>query len=111
MRHEMSKSALERHEVVSQIKCGALKGVEGARRLQISPRQMRRIVLRFEQGCVESPNSRRYGQKPGNVMSNTTRTLILTLIKDSYHGFGPTLTREKLAEVDGVHVTRFRSFF
>jgi hypothetical protein len=33
MRHEMSKSALERHEVVSQIKCGALKGVKGARRL------------------------------------------------------------------------------
>jgi hypothetical protein len=60
MRHEMSKSALERHEVVSQIKCGALKGVEGARRLQIIPRQMRRIVLRFEQGGVESLNSRRY---------------------------------------------------
>jgi Winged helix-turn helix len=60
MRHEMSKSALERHEVVSQIKCGALKVVEGARRLQISPRQMRRIVLRFEQGGVKSLNSRRY---------------------------------------------------
>jgi Winged helix-turn helix len=77
MRHEMSKSALERHEVVSQIKCGALKGVECARRLQISPRQMRRIVLRFEQGGMESLNNSRYGQKPGNVMSSTTRTFIL----------------------------------
>jgi hypothetical protein len=74
MRHEMSKSALERHEVVSQIKCGALKGVEGARRLQITPRQMRRIVLRFEQGGVERLNSRRYGQKPGNVIRSTTLT-------------------------------------
>jgi hypothetical protein len=38
MRHEMSKSVLERHEVVSQIKCDTLKVIAGARRLQINAR-------------------------------------------------------------------------
>ena len=101
----MSIQALERHEVVGQVKSGGLKAVEAARRLQVSARQMRRIMARFGEEGAAGLNSRRYGQKPGNAIEESVRAAILQHVEERYQGFGPTLTREKLDTLHGIHVS------
>lgn len=101
----MSKEALERHEVIIQVQSGKLKATEGAVRLQISPRQLRRIVRRFVEAGPAGLNSRRYGQKPGNAISEGVRAAIVGHVEERYQDFGPTLAREKLEELHGIHVS------
>jgi hypothetical protein len=101
----MSTKALERHEVVSQIKCGKLKPSQGAKHLRISTRQMRRILVRFETDGAAGLNSKRYGTKPGNAISDAIYSKIVQLVKERYQGFGPTLLCEKLKELNDIHVS------
>ena len=99
---QMSEKAVERHEVVSLINAKAIKMSEGAKRLGITPRQMRRIRRRHAQEGVSGLNSKHFGQKPGNAIDEATRQEILSLLESRYQGFGPTLLVEKLRQTHGI---------
>lgn len=96
MGHEMSEKALKRHEILVLIEEGAILQKEGARRLGITPRQMRRIMTCYRQEGVQGLNSKRHGRKPGNTISEGIRQEILGWAQTRYQGFGPTLLTEKL---------------
>ena len=99
---EMSEKAVKRHEVLSLVEAGAILQKEGARLLEVTARQMRRIVKRFRQEGARGLNSKRYGLKPGNAISEAVRQRILECAASRYQGFGPTLLAEKLVEEQGM---------
>ena len=93
---EMSEKAVKRHEVLALVEAGVILQKEGARRLEVTVRQMRRIVKRFRQEGAAGLNSKRYGRKPGNAISEAVRQQVLGWAGSRYQGFGPTLLTEKL---------------
>ncbi len=99
---EMSEKAVKRHEVLALVEAGAITQKEGARRLEVTARQMRRIVKCFRQEGPAGLNSKRYGQKPGNAINEAVRQEILGLAQSRYQGFGPTLLTEKLVGEQGI---------
>ena len=98
----MNEKAVNRHEVLVLLEAGAIKQKEGARRLEVTARQMRRIVRRFRLEGVAGLLSKRSGKRPGNVISALIREQVLELAKTRYQGFGPTLLAEKLIEEQGI---------
>ena len=98
----MSDKALRRHEVLVLVEAGTVFQKDGASRLGITVRQMRRIMKRFRQDGVRGLNSNRYGRKPGNVIDDAIRKQVQEWALGRYQGFGPTLLTEKLAEEHAI---------
>ena len=84
------------------INAKVIKIGEGAKRLGITPRQMRRIRRRHAQQWVSGLNSKHFGQKLGNAIDEVTRQEVLGLLKSRHQGFGPTLLVEKLRQTHGI---------
>lgn len=101
----MSEKALERHAVVTLIDSGVIKTGKGAKRLGITPRQMRRIRRRYAQEGVSGLNSKHCGQKPGNAIGEAIRQAVLGMLESGYQGFGPTLLTEKLRQTHGITIS------
>ena len=101
----MSEKAVKRHEVLALFEGGAILQKEGAKRLDVTVRQMRRIVKRFRQKGAAGLNSKRYGLNPGNAISEAVRQQVLGWAQSRYQGFGPTLFTEKLVETQGIDLS------
>ena len=101
----MSQSERERLKVLHQIEQGHWRQVEGARRLQLSTRQVRRLQRRVsaegDVGVIHRLRGRPSNRKiPGKVQSR-----VLAAVRCRYADFGPTLAAEHLA-AGGMKVSR-----
>lgn len=75
-----------------------------ARRLEISDRQLRRLVNRYRaQGAAGLVSGHR-GRPSNRRLPDSRQDLITQLIREQYADFGPTLAREKLEERHGLKV-------
>ncbi|PSV86221.1 ISNCY family transposase, partial [Photobacterium iliopiscarium] len=71
---------------------------DAAQLLNVSVRQVQRLITRYRDlGAVGLVHQRR-GQSPGNKINADMRHQCLNLIHEYYSDFGPTLAREKLIE-------------
>ncbi|WP_255419087.1 helix-turn-helix domain-containing protein [Photobacterium sp. GB-27] len=69
-----------------------------AQLLNVSVRQVQRVITRYRDlGAVGLVHQRR-GQSPGNKINTDIRHQCLNLLHEYYADFGPTLAREKLIE-------------
>lgn len=99
----LSQKDRDRLIVLHQLREGHLRVSEGARRLRLSLRQMRRLVRRFEEegdgmvvhGLRGRPSNRRVGDALREKALNRAREPL-------YRDFGPTLLSEDLAEDPGI---------
>ncbi len=77
-----------------------------AQRLGISARQCRRLLVRYrEDGPLGIANQRR-GKPSNNQLPSGLSEYALTIIREHYHDFGPTLACEKLAEQHDVYLSK-----
>jgi hypothetical protein len=60
----------------------------------------------LKQGSAASLVSKRRGRPSNNRLPEAYRDLALSLVRDRYADFGPTLAAEKLAEVHGCTISR-----
>lgn len=98
----MSHAEIDRLEVVQNITAKQITQVEAARLLGISYRQVKRIVKKYRQYGVASLVSKRRGKPANNRITSTIKQKAMTLIRDNYHDFAPTLAHEKLSERHGI---------
>ena len=78
---------------------------DAARILSLSIRQIQRLVTRFRQlGAVGIIHQRR-GKPSPNKIHDDIRFQCLSIIRESYPDFGPTLAHEKLAEYHNISVS------
>ena len=102
----MSERDLQRIEILSKVIAGGMTTVSAARVLDLSERQVRRLLDRIGTGGAASIRHKAIGRPSNNRISDEVRDYAMTLVRERYMDFGPTLATEKLAERDGLHVSR-----
>jgi transposase len=78
----------------------------GATRIGVTERHFRRMLSRYRKQGAKGIISGHRGKRSNNRMSEEKKRKILKKLKGDYLGFGPTLASEKLAERDGLPVSK-----
>lgn len=92
----MSKKEIERLGIVRQILDGVISQREGAERLSITERQMRRLQRRYESEGASALVSKKRGQPSNRRLDDTFKQAVVSELRTGYRGFGPTLATEYL---------------
>jgi transposase len=102
----MSERELNRVEVLAQVDDGRLSVDNAANMLDLTRRQVFRLLKRYRQDGAAAIRHKSRGKIPNNQIHRATRDYALSLIKESYPDFGPTLAAEMLAQHHGFKVSR-----
>ncbi|MBW0371447.1 ISNCY family transposase [Ensifer adhaerens] len=102
----MSERDLQRIEVLSKVIAGRMTLVSAAHVLELSTRQVRRLLERISTGGAASIRHQAIGRPSNNRICDGVRDYAMTIVHERYADFGPTLATEKLAERDGLTVSR-----
>ncbi|MFL5009811.1 ISNCY family transposase [Rhizobium sp.] len=102
----MSERDLQRIEILSKVIAGRMTMVSAAHVLDLSTRKVRRLLERINTGGAASIRHKAIGRPSNNRISDGVRDYAVTLVRECYADFGPTLAAEKLAELDGLTVSR-----
>jgi hypothetical protein len=101
----MSNRELQRLELVERVLKDELKQVEAAEYLDLSTRQINRIVQRVREEGKRGVIHRLRGRESNRKLSDELREKVLKLYAAKYKGFGPLLASEKLAELDKIKLS------
>jgi transposase len=96
----------ERSHVIRRTVEKTLTQREGAEQLGVGLRQFKRLAHAWRQDGDAGLINRQRGHASNNRLPMATRRQIEQLLRDVYPDFGPTLAAEKLAERDGIVVSR-----
>ncbi len=102
----MSERDLQRIEVLSKVIDGRMTMVSAAHVLDLSTRQVRRLLEWIRTDGAASIRLRAIGRPSNNRISDGVRDYAMAIGRECYADFGPTLAAEKLAERDGLTVSR-----
>ena len=102
----MSERELNRVEILAQIDDGRLTVDNAANLLDLTRRQVFRLLKRYRQDGASAIRHKARGKPPNNQIHNAKRDYALSLVKENYRDFGPTLAAEMLAEHHGLKVSR-----
>jgi len=101
----MSERDLNRISVLTEIEAGRLRATDAAELLNLSRRQLHRLLVRYRaQGSAGLAHKAR-GRAPNNTISAARRGHVLDLVRDQFADFGPTFAAEKLAELHGIRIS------
>jgi transposase len=102
----MSEKERERSHVIRQAVEHHVSQREAAERLGMCVRQFKRLVQRWRREGDAGLVSRQRGRTSHNRLEAGLRDRIAALLRERYADFGPTLAAEKLAELEGITVSR-----
>ncbi|RLJ40682.1 integrase-like protein [Litoreibacter halocynthiae] len=102
----MSERELNRIEVLAQVDDGRLSVENGANMLDVTKRQMFRLLKRYRTDGAPAIRHRARGKTPNNKIHKAKRDFALAIVKENYADFGPTLAAEMLVEHHGFKVSR-----
>lgn len=96
---------LERLLILQKVRDRVLTQEEAGQRLNISSRQVRRLLKRFMSDGIEGIT---FQYKGGNrAFPEKFKQQVLTVCtRAEYHGFGPTFASEKLKELEDLNINR-----
>lgn len=89
---------LERAKVIEAYAKGEIKAAVAALRLQISTRQVRRLQERFADAGLAGIASKRRGRPSNNQLEAGLAQNAMSIVREHYPDFGPTLACEMLRE-------------
>ena len=102
----MSKKEINRLGVIRDVGNKRMTQKEAGRQLNLSSRQVRRLLKRYKKEGVEGLISQKRGMASNNKISELRKEKILSLIKERYYDFGPTLATEKLDELHDIRISK-----
>jgi transposase len=102
----MSKRELNRIDILARLESGRLTPGAAAALLRVSERQVYRLRRRFRDGGPAGIADRRRGRPSNNRLPALLRDHAVTLVREHYADFGPTLAAEKLADRHDLRVSR-----
>jgi winged helix-turn helix protein len=102
----MSKQEFSRLEVLLRVQSGRLRVADACALIGLRRRQIFRLLRGLKQDGAASLLSKRRGKPSNNRCPTEVRGLALSLIRERYADFGPTLAAEKLSEHHGCSVSR-----
>ena len=102
----MSERELNRVEVLAQVDDDRLTVNNAAHMLGLTRRQIFRLLKRYRKDGASAIRHGSRGRAPNNQIHSAKRDFALSVIKEQYPDFGPTLAAEMLAEHHGFRVSR-----
>ena len=102
----MSTQEFNRLEVLLRVQSGHLRVADACELIGLHRRQVFRLLRGLKQDGATSLLSKRRGKPSNNRLPPEVRTLALSIVRERYADFGPTLAAEKLAEHHGCSVSR-----
>lgn len=100
----MKQKELKRLHIVKKILEKTVKQVEAASLLNLSGRQIRRVVARVKEQGDKGIIHKLRGQPSNRKLPDTLKSKVTKLYQTKYKGFGPTLANEKLFEIDKIKI-------
>ncbi len=94
----MSQRERDRLRVLHSVLDGQRTQVEAARLLRLTPRHLRRLLQRLQQGGDAALIHGLRGQPSNHRKDAKLRRRVLHIYRRDFHDFGPTFAAEKLAE-------------
>lgn len=101
----MSQKEISRLECLEKLACKQLSQIEASSLLGISTRQVRRLQRAYKKSGARSLISKHRGKPSNNKLPNQTKDKAVSLIREKYPDFGPTLAHEKLTEVHRLELS------
>ena len=101
----MSTKELSRGEVMQRLLDRRMSQQEAATILQLSTRQVKRVLRLYRQDRAAGLISKQRGRTSNNRLSEAVKHQALNLLKSKYRGFGPTLAHEKLVEKEHLTIS------
>lgn len=101
----LSQRERDRLKVLHEVKQEHLTQVEAARRLKLTDRHVRRLLLRLRERGDGGIVHRLRGRPSNRQWAAAVEQKILARVRQRYADFGPTLASEHLAQ-DGLRVSR-----
>lgn len=101
----MSVKEISRIEVVSKVLSKHITGLQAAETLGLSVRQVRRLIKKYKKNGPKGLISKKRGSRGNHRLLKATKDLAISLIKQHYSDFGPTLAHEKLTESHGLKIS------
>jgi transposase len=101
----MSQKELKRVKIIHEVINKNLSQKEAAEKIDISERQIRRLLLRVKEESDKGLIHRLRGKESSRQFSDEWRENILDTCRNKYVGFGPTLCVEKLSERERIKIS------
>src|ERR1700731_2716473 len=101
----MSKQEFSRLDVLLRVQSGRLRVSDACVLIDLQRRQVFRLLRGLKQDGATSLLSKRRGRPSNHRLPAEVRALALSIVRDRYADFGPTLAAEKLAEHHGCSVS------
>jgi len=102
----MSDAELRKLDTLRRVDSGGLSIVDAGRLLNLSPRQIFRLLGRLRSGGAAALASQRRGRPSNRRLPGALQTAAIALVRERYADFGPTFAAEKLAEIHDIHLSR-----
>jgi hypothetical protein len=102
----MSKQEFSRLEVLLRVQSGGLRVTDACALIGLRRRQVFRLLRGLKQDGATSLLSRHRGKPSNHRLPAEVRSLALSLVRERYADFGPTLAAEKLAAQHGCTLSR-----
>src|SRR5271156_4838168 len=102
----MSKQEFSRLEVLLRVQSGGLRVADACELIGLQRRQVFRLLRGLKQDGATSLLSKHRGKPSNHRLPAEVRSLALSIVRERYADFGPTLAAEKLAEHHGCSVSR-----
>ena len=103
---EVSGRELDRLRMLVRIEAGELTIQEASKELDLSTRQVSRILNRFRREGASSVAHRLRGRPSNRKIGLVERNHIIGIVEREYPDFGPTLASEKLRDLHGISISR-----
>ena len=102
----LSGKERDRLKVLHEVQGGHLTQGEAAGQLEISDREVRRLLARIAAEGDRGVVHRLRGRASNRRLAESLRSRALKLVKAKYRDFGPTLACEYLAQDDALEVSK-----
>ena len=96
---------LRRLQVIHRVLDGEITQVKASEMLSLSERQIGRIVKRISEEVGSGIVHKSRGKESNRKLPKKLTDRVVRLYQQKYHGFGPTLFCEKLAELEDIHIS------
>ena len=91
----MSKQEFSRLEVLLQVQSGRFRVADACELIGLQRRQVFRLLRGLKQDGATSLLSKRRGKPSNHQLPAEVRTLALSIVRERYADFGPTLAAEE----------------
>src|SRR3954463_16818861 len=102
----ISEQEFSRLDVLLRVQSGPLRVADACALIGLHRRQVFRLLRNLKQDGATSLLSKRRGKASNHRLPAEVRALALSIVRERYADFGPTLAAEKLAELHSCSVSR-----